>query len=154
MTAGRLRARQGREGQNRRACKISRQKEPAGRAVRQSFRARRPQIAGECRGQRLCLNLVQLRVGIGTGKRCQELRSDLAGFDPGKGLGRPVGKALVEKRQVKQPLARIIHDIKMHGPRPRHAAQKAGRLHPQRQAQLADRSGAFGPVRRGAGQSR
>ena len=138
--------RQWRKGQGGRAFEIAGQQEPARRAIGIPRHACGPKIRGPSLGQRICPDLVQFRRRIHRTELRQKRGPLVARPSLFKRLGRPLRKRHLQQRQIQKPLTRIIDDIKVHCAWPRQARQQPARPHPERHAQLADRSCAFGPM--------
>ena len=146
---------QRRESQRGRALEIARHQKATRRHRREACGARRRKIAGEPRGERPGVALVEVDRGIRGVEQAEPtfgLRQASRGAGGGDRRARPVPEGLVHQRQVEQPLARIVDDVEVDGVRPGQSADQSLRRHPERQAQGGDRAGALGPVRVRAGQ--
>ena len=140
------------KGQGGRAGHLTGQQESSRRQVGIARQSRALQIAGI--GARQCL-------GVGFLPRplvakpldhAEKARRLVARRDPVQHLARPFGVGAIHQPEVEQPFPGIIHDVEMHDSRPLQSAEQPAGTHLERQAQLAHRARAFGPMRAGRGQ--
>ncbi len=145
------------ERQERRAFEVARQQEAAGarRVQHVVVGARRFQIGGKQVGaaQRRLLALGCGRIGRGQKfEPCLGVRLAPGGAGLAQRLRAPLLVGHFEQGQIDQPLAGIVDDVEVETRDAERAAQRAPRLELDRDAQLAQATGALRPLGRVARQ--